>query len=171
MDRLKDQQLSGELSLKRMDSIDEELFYLVKRVIREKESLFYEGEFRVIVPKLLEESYVERFKNYYELRFVTEKGGAGAFYKAEKELRDESRTASPLLRKAVLDGETISFVAAFYRHCTDFGTISAKNVFTMKLSEIKLIDRLNKKYELSEEETSALKYLLYKVISNIATKA
>ena len=171
MDKLKDQQLDGQISLKRMDTIDEELFYLVKKVIREKEDLFYEGEFRVIVPKILEESYTERFKNYYELRFVTEKGGAGAFYKAEEELKSNAAAASPQLKKAIHDGETISFVAAFYRHCVDFGAISAKNVFTMKISEVKLVDRLQKKYDLTDEETSALKYLLYKVISNIATKS
>lgn len=171
MDSLKNQQLNGDISLKRMDTIDEELFYLVKKVIREREKLFYEGEFRVVIPKILEESYLERFKNYYELRFVTEKGGAGAFYKAEEELRASSRASTPKLRKAILDGESISFVAAFYRHCIDFGATSAKNIFTMKLSEIKLIDRLQKKYGLDEEETSALKYLLYKVIASLATRS
>jgi len=171
MDKLKDQQLNGDINIKRMDSIDEDLFYLVKKVVREREPLYYEGELRVIVPKILEESYTERFKNYYELRFVTEKSGTGAFYRAEQELRDQSSAASNQLKKAMLDGETISFVAAFYRHCTDFGVVSAKNIFTMKVSEIKLVDRLQKKYDLTKDDTSALKYLTYKVITSLATKS
>ena len=169
-DRIRDQQLAKEIELKTMDKIDEELLFLVKKTIRQKEQLFYEGEFRVIVPKLLQESYTERFRAYYELRFITERDSVGSFSKARSELIQYAHSATPALTNALVDGETISFLAAFYKHCFDYGTIHAKSRYTAKLGEIKLVDRLTVKYDLPEEETTALKYTLYKAVSDASKK-
>jgi len=170
MDRLKEQQLEKEIELKSMASIDDELLFLVKRTIRQREQLFYEGEFRVVVPKLLQESYTERFRAYYELRFITERDSVGSFSKARSELLQYSSSATPSLTNALMDGETISFLAAFYKHCMDYGAINAKTAYTAKLGEIQLVDRLKNKYCLPDDETAALKYTLYRAVNDLSKK-
>jgi len=42
--------------------------------------------------------------------------------------------------------------------------------YTAKLGEIKLVDRLKTKYDLPDDETTALQYTLYRAVSDAARK-
>ncbi|MFC1454623.1 hypothetical protein ACFLQI_00865 [Candidatus Undinarchaeota archaeon] len=165
--RLTQQHTEGTISIQNMSSFDEDLHFLVQKVVRENQIPFYDGEFRIISPKLLTQTYNNILKSYILMRFETERDYIAAFEKAESELQKHIKTASSNLRDASLDTETLCFMASYYRDLLTLPKNQVKAMYSQKITDLKLPERLAKKYALSNEEKTALSYIIYKAVKTL----
>lgn len=168
--RLNNQQMDGDIKLKSLNTLDETIYFNFRTSLKNNGIEFFEGETRVIVPKLLEESYTSAFRKYYQLRFVELRDAHGAISKVKNWLGPMLKTADTKLQDALGDGEIVTFLAAFYKYALEHTPLQAKVFSSELISSLNLIDRLVHKYELNETEQSTLRYVLYKSIQDLSKK-
>lgn len=167
--RLNNQQMDGDVKLKDLSALDESLYFNFRNSLK-REGDFFEGETRVVAPKLLEETYTNAFKNYYRLRFVELRDARTEVSKVRNEIGPMIKHADAKIQEALNDGEAIAFLASFYKHCLEHTPEEAKHFSSGLLTSLKLLERLTHKYEMNEEERTTLKYMLYKIVQDLGKK-
>ncbi len=167
--RLNNQSIDNDVRLRDLGKLDEVIYFNFRTELKKKED-FFEGELRVIAPKLLEETYTNAFKNYYQLRFVELRDSYTAISKVRNEMGPQLKNANAKVREALNDGEVIAFLAAFYKHSLEHSPDEAKHFSSGLLTSLKLVDRMTRKYQMTEEDRTTLKYMLYKIVQELGNK-
>ncbi|MFH1786388.1 MAG: hypothetical protein ABH829_01915 [archaeon] len=165
--RLNAQYAGGNILLQPMANFDEDLHFLIQKVVRDNGIPLYEGEFKVVSPKMLTQTSNSILRTYLKLRFTTERDFLGAFEKAESQLAKHIARATDGLRLAATDAELLTFLAAFYKDILNLEKNQAKAIYSQKAAELNLVSRMKRKYALTDEETTALRYTIYKAVKDI----
>jgi len=160
-----------DVVVKDLISVDKELLVPVKKEMRKNTPDFFEGELRVISPSEGESHFDSTFRDYYKTRFILLRDYEAFIPRTVEEFSKHVRYASEQLISAIGDGEVITFGASFMKYCRDIGTINAKILFGQKLHETILIERMQYKYGLSEEDADALRYILHLSFQTLAKAA
>lgn len=160
-----------DIVVKTLYSFDRELVDPVKREMRRNTPDFFEGELKVISPAAGEPHFDSVFREYYRMRFVLLKDFGPAIPRTIEEFSRHVRNASDCLREAISDGEVITFGAAFLKYCVDVGSIHARMLFSQKLHENALVERMERKYAMSREDADALRYILHLSFNSLAKAA
>lgn len=157
-----------DIVVKDLLSFDKDLLVPVKKEMRKNTPDFFEGELRILSPSEGESHFDGTFRDYYKTRFVLLRDYEALIPRTVEEYSKHVKYASEPLISAIGDGEVITFGASFMKYCMDIGTINAKILFGQKLHETTLIERVQYKYGLSEEDADALRYILHLSFQTLA---
>lgn len=157
-----------DIVVKTLYSFDKDLVVPVKKEMRKNTPDFFEGELKVLSPVAGEPHFDSVLRDYYKMRFVLLRDSEPLIPRTVEEFSKHVRYASEPLISAIGDGEVITFGASFMKYCMDIGSIQARILFSSKLHETTLIERMERKYGLSKEDSDALRYILHLSFQNLA---
>lgn len=164
------QLFTEDILLKNLEEYSPNLEYAVRREIKRKEEKYFNNELRVVVPKSLEFSYERLFKDYYTTRFLSITHPSTAIKKARESIEPELRNATGQVTGAASDGETLTFLASFYMGSLSMSDAEARNEFSERVNRIFLTERMQRKYDMTDEDVRAFRYVLHKVLQKISRK-
>lgn len=164
------QLFNEDIIARKLEEYSPNLEYAVRREIKKKGEKYFGNELSVIIPKSLEFSYERLFREYYTTRFLAMTHPATAIKKTRENLEPELRHAVEGVAEAAMDGETLTFLASFYMETMSKPSSQARYEFADKVNNVFLIERMQKKYELTDEDIRALRYVMHKALQNISSK-
>lgn len=165
---MNDQLFNQDIAVKSLESYSLNLKEAVRQEIKKSGEKYFDSELKVIIPTSLEVSYEQIFQNYYNARFLEMTNPASAMRRIKESFDYELRNASEPVAEAAMDGETITMLASFYLACLSATPTEARYKFTANVENADLIERMQKKYGLTDDDTKALVYVLHKIVQRIA---
>jgi len=167
---MNDQLFNEDIRVKGLEAYSLNLKEAVKQEIRKSGEKYFDSELKVVIPTSLEVSYEQIFQDYYNARFLGMTNPGSAMRRIKESFDYELRNASEQVAEAAMDGETITMLAAFYLECLSTTTAEARYKFTGQVENADLIERMQKKYGLTDDDKKALVYVLHRIIQRIAGK-
>ncbi len=167
---MNDQLFNEDIKVKGLEAYSLNLKEAVRQEIRKSGEKYFDNELKVVIPTSLEISYEQIFQNYYNARFLEMTNPGSAMRRIKESFDHELRNASEQVAEAAMDGETITMLAAFYLECLSTSTTEARYKFTEHVENAELIERMQKKYGLTDDDKKALLYVLHKIVQRIAGK-
>lgn len=167
---MNDQLFNEDITVKGLEAYSLNLKEAVKQEIKKNGEKYFDNELKVVIPKSLEISYEQIFTNYYTTRFLGMTNPTSAMRRIKESFDYELRNASEQVAEAAMDGETITMLAAFYLACLSTTPTEARYKFTENMENAGLVERMQMKYGLTDDDTKAMVYVLHKIVQRIAGK-